>query len=229
MSRLSPETRARLDALLRPAEDQSEKSDADPSAQPAPALLLRLRADPGRPGLVGVQDALARLELVREIGLPPGLFDGVLPHELERYRRRVSTEAPYELRRHPEAARIAGLAAFAHLRGRTLTDDLLDLLIETIHHIGARAEHRVVANCSRIYGASRASKICCSRSPVPLWTNRMALCEMCRRTNSARSGPRGEGHGSNLPDHAAHRDPEFLQGPLPPYGAADSAKARIPF
>ena len=143
LSRLSPETRARLDALLRPAEGESENPEFDPSAQPAPALLLRLRADPGRPGLAGVQDALARLELVRGIALPAGLFDGVLPHELERYRRRVSTEAPYELRRHPEAARITGLAVFAHLRGRILTDDLLDLLIETIHHIGARAEHRV--------------------------------------------------------------------------------------
>ena len=30
-----------------------------------------------------------------------------------------------------------------HLRGRTLTDDLVDLLIETIHHIGAHAERRV--------------------------------------------------------------------------------------
>ena len=53
------------------------------------------------------------------------------------------TEAPYELRRHPEAARLTWLAAFVHLRSRTLTDDLIDLLIETIHHIGARAEHRV--------------------------------------------------------------------------------------
>ncbi len=30
-----------------------------------------------------------------------------------------------------------------HLRGRTLTDDLVDILIETIHRIGARAERRV--------------------------------------------------------------------------------------
>ena len=67
----------------------------------------------------------------------------MLPHELERYRRRVTAEAPYELRRHPEAARLTWLAAFVHLRGRTLTDDLVDLLIETIHHIGARAERRV--------------------------------------------------------------------------------------
>jgi TnpA family transposase len=143
LGRLSSETRTRLDALLRPAEGEAENTEADPTAQPVPALLLRLRADPGRPGLAGVQDALARLDLVREIELPPGLFDGVLPQELERYRRRISTEAPYELRRHPEAARITGLAIFVHLRGRTLTDDLIDLLIETIHHIGARAEHRV--------------------------------------------------------------------------------------
>jgi len=35
------------------------------------------------------------------------------------------------------------LAAFVHLRGRSLTDGLVDLLIETIHHIGARAERKV--------------------------------------------------------------------------------------
>jgi len=45
----------------------------------------------------------------------------------------------YELRRHPETARLTWLAAFVHLRGRALIDDLVDLLIETVHHIGARA------------------------------------------------------------------------------------------
>ncbi len=108
-----------------------------------PALLLWLRGDPGKPSLASVQDALAKLELIRGIGLPADLFDRVLPHELERYRRRVTAEAPYELRRHPEAARLTWLAAFGHLHGRMLTDDLADLLIETIHHIGARAERRV--------------------------------------------------------------------------------------
>jgi hypothetical protein len=55
----------------------------------------------------------------------------------------VSVEAPYELRRHPQAVRLTWLAAFVHLRMRTLTDDLVDLLIETIHKIGARAERKV--------------------------------------------------------------------------------------
>ena len=48
-----------------------------------------------------------------------------------------------ELRRHPDAARISWLAAFVYLRARSLTDDLVDLLIETIHQIGARAERKV--------------------------------------------------------------------------------------
>lgn len=49
----------------------------------------------------------------------------------------------YELRRHPEPARLTWLAAFVQWRQRTLTDDLVDLLLETIHRIGARAERRV--------------------------------------------------------------------------------------
>jgi hypothetical protein len=143
LGRLAAGTRERLEALLRPTGSDADSPVSDPSAQPAPALLLRLRSDPGRPSVAGVQDALAKLGLIRQIELPPGLFDGVLPHELDRYRRRVSTETPYELRRHPEAARLTWLATFVHLHSRTLTDGLIDLLIETIHHIGARAEHRV--------------------------------------------------------------------------------------
>lgn len=138
-ARLAPGTRARLDALLRPADGELE----DPSPGAAPALLLRLRGSPGRPSLASIQDELAKLELIRGIALPADLFDGVRPRDLERYRQRVAVEAPYELRRHPEPARLTWLAAFVHLRGRTLTDDLVDLLIETIHRIGARAERRV--------------------------------------------------------------------------------------
>jgi len=143
LGRLAPATRGRLEALLRPAANESSNPPSDQSTGTAPALLLRLRGDPGKPSLAGVQEVLAKLEFVRDIDLPRNLFDGVLPHELDRYRRRVAAEAPYEIRRHPEAARLTWLAAFVHLRGRTLTDDLVDLLIETIHRIGARAERRV--------------------------------------------------------------------------------------
>jgi len=143
LDRLVPATRERLETLLRPAGNELEDPPSAQSGGMVPALLLWLRGDPGKPSLASVQDALAKLELIRGIGLPADLFDGVLPHELERYRRHVAAEAPYELRRHPEAARLTWLSAFGHLHARTLTDDLVDLLIETIHHIGARAERRV--------------------------------------------------------------------------------------
>ncbi|MEO8127781.1 MAG: Tn3 family transposase [Bryobacteraceae bacterium] len=141
---LTPITRARLEALLRPAGSKEEEGPAVKEAPgTAPALLLQLRSDPGKPSLTSVQDQLAKLEIIRQLDLPADLFSHALPHELERYRQRVAVEAPYELRRHPEANRLTWLAAFAHLRGRTLIDDLIDLLIETIHHIGARAERKV--------------------------------------------------------------------------------------
>ena len=75
--------------------------------------------------------------------LPGDLFDRASPRDLERCRRRVSVEVPRDLRRHLDAARITWLAAFVYLRARSLTDDLVDLLIETIHQIGARAERKV--------------------------------------------------------------------------------------
>ena len=80
---------------------------------------------------------------MRRLELPDGLFADWSPAELEACRQRVAVEAPFELRRHPDATRHTWLVAYAHLRGRTVTDTLVDLLIEVVHHIGARAESRV--------------------------------------------------------------------------------------
>jgi hypothetical protein len=59
----------------------------------------------------------------------------------------------------PQVARLTWLAAFVHLRSRQLADNLVDLLIETIHHIGARAERRVERELldgpKRVTGSSR--------------------------------------------------------------------------
>src|SRR3954464_5797954 len=79
LGRLAAGTRERLEALLRPTGSDADSPVSDPSAQPAPALLLRLRSDPGRPGVAGVQDELAKLELIRQIELPPGLLTACFP------------------------------------------------------------------------------------------------------------------------------------------------------
>jgi hypothetical protein len=144
--RLSPVLRERLDALLRPEKAGNEESGADAQDEAAgssPAVLLKLRGSPGRPSLASMQDELEKLELIRGIDLPADLFDRASPRDLERYRQRVSVEVPRDLRRHPDAARLTWLAAFVYLRARSLTDDFVDLLIETIHQIGARAERKV--------------------------------------------------------------------------------------
>ena len=141
--RLPAGTRTRLDALLSPATtDPNAAANEEPDSH-IPAVLMSVRSDPGGPSVNSLQTELAKLDLVRKLGLPADLFAQARPHEVERYRQRVEVEAPYELRRHPEPLRMTALAAFAHLRGRSLTDDLVDLLIETIHHIGARAERKV--------------------------------------------------------------------------------------
>jgi TnpA family transposase len=146
-ARLTPETRAGLDALLRPAGPEAtgdaQQGEIEPEEGQATAPLIQLRGGPGRASVASLRDELARLEAVRRLGLPAGLFAGWSPAELEACRQRVAVEAPHELRRHTEPTRLAWRAAYAHLRGRAVTDALVELLIETVHAIGARAEHRV--------------------------------------------------------------------------------------
>ncbi|MCP5093851.1 MAG: Tn3 family transposase [Gammaproteobacteria bacterium] len=137
---LPSSTREHLDALLGPEETAS---GGGVTTDNAPALLLRLRGNPGRPSLSSMQEELTKLELLRQINLPNDLFEHSSSRDLERCRLRVSVEAPHELRRHPDSARLTWLAAFVYLRARSLVDDLVDLLIETIHRIGARAERKV--------------------------------------------------------------------------------------
>ena len=71
------------------------------------------------------------------------LFDEVSALDLECYRNRVFAEVPRDLRRRPDDVLITWLAAFVYVRARSLTDDLVELLIDTIHQIGAQAERKV--------------------------------------------------------------------------------------
>jgi TnpA family transposase len=140
---LAPGTQQKLDALLVAEEPPS---DATPTAEPAmadQAILHALRADPGRASLENLLRTITNLERVRDLDLPPTLFSHLGPKVLQLYRLRVAVEAPYELRRHPEALRMTLLAVFCHCRRRELTDSLVDVLLELVHRIGARAERKV--------------------------------------------------------------------------------------
>jgi len=77
------------------------------------------------------------------LGLPAGLFADVAPRILDDWRARAAVEAPSHLRRHPQPLTVTLLAALVHQREREITDTLVELLIATVHRIGARAERRV--------------------------------------------------------------------------------------
>ena len=88
LGRVTPTMRATLEALLRPAGSKDEEDpEVKEAAGTAPAVLLQLRGDPGRPSFASVQDELDKLELIRRLELPEDLFDHVLPQELVRYRQ----------------------------------------------------------------------------------------------------------------------------------------------
>ena len=67
-ARLSPVNRERLEELLGSAEGEGDPSVAEEVPGSAPAALLALRGNPGRPSLASMQEELAKLELIRRIG-----------------------------------------------------------------------------------------------------------------------------------------------------------------
>jgi hypothetical protein len=83
---------------------------------------------------------------IRAVGLPPGLFADVAPKVMSGWRARAAVESPSHLRRRlpnsPQSA-VTLLAALLAEREREVTDSLVDLLVATVHRIGARAERRV--------------------------------------------------------------------------------------
>ena len=145
VQQLSSESKKRLDALLEV-----------PSPESGRVPLHELRSDPGPASIETLETELGKLSLLRELGLPSGLFDILAPRIVESYRRRVAVEEIFEMRRHPEALRRTLLSAFCHLRTREMIDTLSDLLIDMVHRVAHRAEVRVqrelIADFKRVSG-----------------------------------------------------------------------------
>lgn len=106
-------------------------------------MLGLIKASPGNVSLESMMIEIGKLLAARAIGLPDGLFADVAPKVIDGWRARAAVEAPSHLRRHAEPLTVMLLAALVHHREREITDTLVDLLIATVHRIGARAERRV--------------------------------------------------------------------------------------
>jgi hypothetical protein len=137
--RLAEPMRGRLLGLVAGA---AEEDEVEP-AEDGPSVLASIRSDAGDVSLNTMLTEIAKLEAVRAVGLPAGLFADVAPWVLAGWRARAAVEAPSHLRSHPEPVTLTLLAALLHCREREITDTLVELLISTVHRINARAEIRV--------------------------------------------------------------------------------------
>ena len=71
--RLPAATRTRLDALLSPTTTDPKAAASEEPDSHVPAVLMHLRSDPGGPSVNSLQAELAKLDLVRKLGLPAEL------------------------------------------------------------------------------------------------------------------------------------------------------------
>lgn len=136
-------SKSAMDALLTTASTLSS-AEEDTASGIEISAFAALKTGAGAASVKSINRQLEKLDCIDELQLPAGLFDMTPPKLVLLYRRRAGTEPPRELRRHHDDIRYTLLACFAWQRRREVLDELVELLIRTIHNIGARAERRVV-------------------------------------------------------------------------------------
>ncbi|MEV2273754.1 DUF4158 domain-containing protein [Nonomuraea africana] len=120
--------------------------EQDAGAEEPGSVLALIKAMPGNVSLESMLTEIDKLNAIRAIGLPPGLFADVAPKVLAGWKARAMVESPSHLRRRAassQAGAVTLLAALVAEREREVTDNLVDLLIATVHRIDARAERKV--------------------------------------------------------------------------------------
>ena len=170
----------RLEQLIR-------RADGEATA----GLLAELKSDPGKASLNTILEEIDKLERVRALGLPAGLFADCSEKLLGAWRARAAAAYPSDLRAMPQPVRLTLLAVLCWSRTAEITDALVDLLIEVVDKIRTRAENRVegelVPDLKRVRGKHGLL---------------FALAEAARRA-SRRDGPRGAVSGRAGGDAAA--------------------------
>ncbi|PRX41754.1 uncharacterized protein DUF4158 [Nonomuraea fuscirosea] len=155
-ARLDAETTARVLALIAAdgdarevadnAQQEQEQEEVEDDQEDEGSVLALIKAMPGNVSLDSMLTEIRKLNAIRAIGLPTALFADVAPKVPAGWRFRAAVESPSHLRRRARNAPDATVTLPAALlveREREVTDNLVDLLIATIHRVGARAERKV--------------------------------------------------------------------------------------
>jgi TnpA family transposase len=105
--------------------------------------LRHLKQDSGNVSLESILEEVKKINRIQDIGLPKSLFNGISWRILEKYRTRIMSERPSEIRDHKDSMKYATLAMFCYVRGQEIMDNLIDLLIQVVHKIGKKSERKV--------------------------------------------------------------------------------------
>ncbi|MGC9668041.1 hypothetical protein ACNTMW_15980 [Planosporangium sp. 12N6] len=143
VDRLPVDVAGRLRALIAveaPDDDTGEES-----------VLALIKSVPRNVSLDSMLTESRKLRAARAIGLPGELFAHVAPRVLASWRARAMVEFPSHLRDHPDLLTLTLLAALLHTRLREITDTLGELLISTVHRIGARADRKVTEELVNVF------------------------------------------------------------------------------
>ena len=116
VGRLDPGHIARIEALLTASVATDVDTDSgERRVEGDGDELSAIKASPGNVSLATVLNELDKLHAVRQVGLPPGLFDGIAANVVAAWRARAAVESPSHLARHDQPVRLVLLAALLHL------------------------------------------------------------------------------------------------------------------
>ena len=103
-----------------------------------------IKAGPGRVRLDSVLKEVEKLSFIRSLHLPIKTFAAFNAKVLQRYRQRVNSESAWEVKQHSENIRYGLYAIFLYWRQREIIDGLIELFIQIVHRLSARAERKLV-------------------------------------------------------------------------------------
>ncbi|MGH3843499.1 MAG: Tn3 family transposase [Pseudonocardiaceae bacterium] len=122
------------------------------------SFLQELKEDPGPVQLDTLLSEISKLERVKAIGLPVGLFGDVSEKVVAGWRARAMAMYPSDFAAAAAPVRVTLLAALCWARKAEMIDGLVELLIQLVHKISVRAERKVESEINtefrRVYGKS---------------------------------------------------------------------------
>jgi hypothetical protein len=123
-----------LESLYRPSPD---------AAGGGATFLSELKADPGPLGTDTFRAEIGELRRVLALGLPVALFEGRSERLVDEWRTRAACCYPSDLEESGRPVGLTLLAALCHRRTSEITDGLVDLPIQLVDKIDAKAERKV--------------------------------------------------------------------------------------